>query len=113
MHSFNNHLADKTRKIMLWIVYLKAIFRNILRIKTSAVVKNFLLHCIVLTIHLPIYCRKTLHCRKYTNAIVRNTLNTKKSATVKLFLQQCIVLTILLPITAKKHCFGECIQKPL
>ena len=54
MHSFNNPYADNSRKTMLWRVYLKAIFRNILNSKRSSNVKDYLKQCIVLTKILPI-----------------------------------------------------------
>ena len=41
MHNFNNSFSEKTRKILIWRVYLKAIGRNNLDTKTSATVNIF------------------------------------------------------------------------
>ena len=86
MHSFNNPFAEKTRKIFLWRVCLKAIVKNILNSKRSKNLKHFLKQCIILIILLPRKTRKILLWRVYLNAIFRNNLHTKTSATVNPFL---------------------------
>ena len=41
MHTFNNPIADNSRKTLFWRMYTNAIVRNILNTKTNATIKIF------------------------------------------------------------------------
>ena len=55
---------------------------------------------------------KTLLWRVYLKASFRKIFNTKQLQKLRIF-KTMQSLTNLFPLTAEKHCYGDCIKKPL